>query len=710
MTFLNPLALLALAAAAIPVLIHLFHFRRPQRVAFSSLAFLKELQQTALQRLRIRQWLLLLLRTLALVCLVLAFARPVLRGPLASWTGGGTATVVGLVVDNSPSMAVRDAGGAYFAQARTIAAGILAQLDADARVCLVPMAGAAMTPEPVPRDVAEEQLRLLTIRHGARTLAAALREAYACVQQAQAPAVLYAIGDLQASTLVDSLAQPVPEPLPALLIPVGGQTPANLAIMDVRITSRIIEQGQPVRIEATLANFGTAVAEGVVATLSLEEQRVAQASVDLPPGGTARVTFTTTPARRGWLSGVVELLQPDALLEDNTRYLVLHVPEVRRVLLVAGMQARTDYLELALSPEIRQERVRFEITRIAEEALPATALDSYDVVGLVGLHDLSSGEVAALARYVAEGGGLLFFPGADGRLEDYRRLLEALGAGQVRGLVGNWNGTTPIGTFDRMDLAHPLFEGLFVRLPGQREIRTERPAVYFALNYAPGSGLEQTLIRLSNGLPLLQEVRHGAGRVLLWTTAPDPAWSELPLRGLFVPLLYRSVFYLSGSEEEAQDALTAGMPARIRLQAFPTDAVPELVGPDGQVYRAEPERQGGARWARFEPGPAQPGIYELRAGNRVVRRVAVNPAVAESDLRPEAPEEAVRRLQEQTGLSVTLLEVPEASPQAVAAALRQAQVGVELWNVLLGLALGLLVLEMLVALRTRIETVTAGNA
>ncbi|WP_243663466.1 BatA domain-containing protein, partial [Rhodothermus marinus] len=123
MTFLNPLALLALAAAAIPVLIHLFHFRRPQRVAFSSLAFLKELQQTALQRLRIRQWLLLLLRTLALVCLVLAFARPVLRGPLASWAGGGTATVVGLVVDNSPSMAVRDAGGAYFAQARTIAAG-----------------------------------------------------------------------------------------------------------------------------------------------------------------------------------------------------------------------------------------------------------------------------------------------------------------------------------------------------------------------------------------------------------------------------------------------------------------------------------------------------------------------------------------------------------------------------------------------------------
>ncbi len=710
MTFLNPLALLALAAAAIPILVHLFHFRRPQRVAFSSLIFLKELQQTALQRLRIRQWLLLLLRTLALVCLVLAFARPVFRGPLASWVGAGRAAVVGLVVDNSLSMAVRDAEGAYWTQAQAIAAGILAQLDADARVCVVPVAGPLGTPEPVPRSVAAEQLSMLTVRHGARTLAAALQEAYTCVQQTQTPAILYAVSDLQASTLVDSLAQAVPEPLPTLLIPVGGQTPANLAITDVRIISRIIEQGQPVQIEATLANFGTAAVKGVVATLTLDAQRVAQASADLPPGGRVRVTFSTTPMRRGWVPGVVALLQPDVLLDDNARYLVLHVPEARRLLLVVGEQARTDYLELALSPEIRQERVRFEISRIEEPALPATSLENYDVVMLAGVHDLSSGEIATLVRYVAEGGGLLFFPGADGRLEDYRQLLERLGAGQVQGFVGSWNGTTPIATFDRMDLAHPLFEGLFVRLPGQREVRTERPAVFFALNYAPGTGDEQTLIRLSNGLPLLQEVRYGQGRVLLWMVAPDPAWSEFPLRGLFVPLLYRAVFYLSGRDTEMLQTLEAGRPARVRLWDFPVEAVPELVGPEGQIYRAEPERQEGTRWARFEPGPAQPGIYTLRAGAQIVRRIAVNPAIEESDLRPAAAEEAVRRLQEQTGLSVTLLEIPEASSQAVAETLQQAQVGVELWNVFLGLALGFLILEMLVALRTRIETVTAGNA
>ena len=76
MGFLNPLLLVGLAAAAIPIVVHLFNFRRPQRVDFSTLRFVREIEATAMRRVRIRQWLLLALRTLAVLFLVLAFARP----------------------------------------------------------------------------------------------------------------------------------------------------------------------------------------------------------------------------------------------------------------------------------------------------------------------------------------------------------------------------------------------------------------------------------------------------------------------------------------------------------------------------------------------------------------------------------------------------------------------------------------------------------
>ncbi len=74
MNFLNPLFLFGLSAAALPVLIHLFTRRKPREVRFPSLDFLAEVNQSEIRRLRIKQWLLLALRTLAVAALALAAA------------------------------------------------------------------------------------------------------------------------------------------------------------------------------------------------------------------------------------------------------------------------------------------------------------------------------------------------------------------------------------------------------------------------------------------------------------------------------------------------------------------------------------------------------------------------------------------------------------------------------------------------------------
>ena len=78
MTFLNPFVLLGLAAAAIPILIHLLNKRKLRTIDFSTLSFLKELQRNTMRKIAIRQWLLLLLRTFMILFLVLAFSRPAL--------------------------------------------------------------------------------------------------------------------------------------------------------------------------------------------------------------------------------------------------------------------------------------------------------------------------------------------------------------------------------------------------------------------------------------------------------------------------------------------------------------------------------------------------------------------------------------------------------------------------------------------------------
>ncbi len=706
MTFLNPLLLIGLVAAAIPLIIHLFNFRRPKKVDFSSLVFLKELQKTTMQRVRIKQWLLLLLRTLAIGCLVLAFARPTLTGGLAGALGGRASTALALVLDNSLSMTLRDAQGEYLAQARALAAGIIAQMAPGDEVTLWPTADPS-TAEPVTyqnRGAALAALQDVTPQAGAAVATHVLARAGALLERAaHLNKEVYLISDLQRSTLADSATTPMPAGVRTILLPVGDRAAANVAVTGVQVVSRILEVGQPVRLEATLVNYGTERLDDYVASVYLEGERVAQAGADLDPGVPTTVTFAATPQRRGWLAGLVQI-EDDAFEYDNLRYFTLNVPERRRVLIVRGEEQRTDYVELALSPALARDRVAFEHETIPENALAAAGLGAYDAVVLVGPRSLSSGEVAALARYVDDGGGLLFFPGAGARADDYNALLGSLGGGQFTGFSGALGPGRPIAAFDRVDLEHPLFEGIFERNAARRAPSVESPDVYFVMDYQPGTGREQTLIQLSNGRPFLQEFRHGRGAALLVGVAPDPRWSDLPVRGLFIPLLYRAMYFLSAGESASGEQLTVGQAGTLRVGGAPEAASLRLVAPDGETFTPEQRTLFGAVLMQTDASVRTPGIYDVQAGETLLRRVAFNQDRRESDLHRLDPPEAVARLAAVTGGPVRLLEADGA---AVAEVLRAERTGRELWNVFLGLALVFLLAEMLVAKQWRPEAVAA---
>ena len=123
MSFLNPAFLFGLLAASIPILIHLFTRRRPRELRFPSLAFLTEVNQSEIRRLKLKQWLLLLLRTLAVACIALAMSRPALEGTVGSRSGAST-TVVALV-DRSGSMGAATRSGTLLVEARRVLEDLL---------------------------------------------------------------------------------------------------------------------------------------------------------------------------------------------------------------------------------------------------------------------------------------------------------------------------------------------------------------------------------------------------------------------------------------------------------------------------------------------------------------------------------------------------------------------------------------------------------
>ena len=101
MQFLFPAFLFAAAAIAAPIIIHLFYFRRFKRVYFTNVRFLKEVKEETNNRMRLRNLLVLLMRCLAIICMVLAFAQPFI--PRSSAVKQGEKSV-SVFIDNSFSM------------------------------------------------------------------------------------------------------------------------------------------------------------------------------------------------------------------------------------------------------------------------------------------------------------------------------------------------------------------------------------------------------------------------------------------------------------------------------------------------------------------------------------------------------------------------------------------------------------------------------
>lgn len=687
MAFLNPLVLLGLAAAAIPIVVHLFNFRRPDRVDFSTLRFLRELEATAMRRVRIRQWLLLALRTLAIVFLVLAFARPTRTADAGVFEEGASQSLV-LVLDNSRSMTLRDAQGALIDQARALGAAVIdATGQGDERTVLPVAAPPEFRPVPyVTPGPALDAVAATGALAGAEPLTAAVARAGSLLESAaHVRKEIVVVSDLQAATFTDSASAALPDDVSVTLLPLGARRQVNTSVTDVRVASRIIEPGRPVEVEATVVRYGGRPGT-VGASLSLDGQRVSETAVDLVPGEPQTVTFTVTPPARGWLGGEVRI-EPDAAEWDDARYFALRVPPPPRVLVVRGDGQRTDLVTLALGVAAEQGGVA--LNEIAEGALAGADLDRTDAVVLVGPSSLG-GAAGRLEGFVADGGGVLAFPGAEP--EALNPLLQAVGGGRIDGVVGEAGGES-IGSTTDADLDHPLFAGVF----DQSNPTLERPDVQQASRYRPSGGDESTLIGLQAGPPLLQEIRRGDGSVLLFGVAPDLTWSDLPQRGLFVPLLYRAAAYLAaGSSVADTGELAVREGGSVRVEGVDAGQPLRIVGPDGVSITPVQRTVPGAVVLDVDDVVAEAGLYRVLQGDRVLRTVAVNEDSRESDPAVLDADEAARCLEQITGRPVRALDgadalVASGGPSS----------GIPLWTVFLALALACLVGETLVTTRWR---------
>ncbi len=628
MTFLNSALSAGLAAIAVPLLIHLLSRRKYPRIDFSTLRFLKQLQRHQMRRLKLRQWLLLLLRTLAVFFIAFAFLRPALREDMGFGTFSTGRTGIAVILDGSASMQAAGSQGTCFQAAKSSAEQILSLMNSGDRAMLILARGEPerLTESPTgDAEILKKQLGRAEVWDGSADLAAACEDAVQALGKTEEfRREIYIISDFNSAPTLPA----PPEGFQLFLVKVHPSSRENISITKVRVLSEIIEPGQPVDLEVTLANHGKKEREDLYYSLFLNDTRVAEDVVSIQAGAEVHRRHSVQPVGEGLQRGAAQLDEQDALMLDNRAYFCFAVPEVIRVLLVGEPQA-TREIRLALAPAGETEGL-LKVQYVSRNLWDTADLSRCDVLVFSDPPDFTGAQAARIESFVRSGGGLLLFPGSKMNISVINRdLLVRLGTPRWGELIGAVGAGDAFLQWRQPDLQSPLFAGILRSGGAPSSPRFFRSVRIFGEN-------STIPLQLSNGAPFLSVSEVGRGRVLLVASSPQAEWSDWARRGIFAPLMHRLVLISTRSGAERCRMLQVGDALEFHAGSIGSETSPAgtevavLVTPDRQEIKLPPQASGQAVLYRLQE--VQPsGIFQFRTGN-VSAVAAVNVPSEESNL------------------------------------------------------------------------------
>jgi hypothetical protein len=713
--FLNLPMLGWLAAAAAPILIHLWTRRHYRQTAWAAMEFLAAAVRQHTRRLFLEQWLLLLIRTAIIVLLVLAVAQPYWKRP-GSAAGSGETVHRMLVLDGSYSMDFKPADQTRFEKAKELARRIVEDSHQGDVFTLVLMSSPSRVVVGKPALEQAEILREIEALQPTQTTAD-LPGTLAAIEQLLPKAQhdnpritqheIYFLTDLQRVSWSPKLNQTamaefrrrsaaLADAAEIVILDVGQPGAENLAVTALSPSDPLVIAGRNVNLQASIKNFGRQSRARQPVELLADGRRIERKFVDVPAGEEISLIFTHRFEAPG--DHALEIRAPgDALEVDNHRYLAINARQEIRVLCIDGrpsgqpFSGAADYLAEALSPqgdESRQNAIKPEVA--PESALVERELTRYDCVFICNVAQFTSHEVRLLGNYLQSGGNVVFFLGDQVLPERYNCEMADDSFSGREGRAGQGRilparlGTLidqPQLRLDPLAFRHPILHAFRGR--GESGLLTTPVFKYFKLQ-VPKDSSAHVVLATANGDPLLVEESIERGHVILSATSADATWTAMPLWPSFLPLVQEILAFCLGGNARQRN-LDVGDPIAAPAPPASADAPVTMQTPDGRTQPVRRRTQDGANLLQFTD-TAQSGIYAARFGPPVDRSLvfAVNVDTLESDLSQLPPDE----LQTDVWPGATFMHQTawqNAGRGAIGASLAGAGLQVELLYVVLGL-------------------------
>jgi hypothetical protein len=548
LTAFNPLFLSLLPLAALPVLFHLFFRLKRQARPFPTLMFFHRLDPKLNARRRLREWLILLLRTLLILFLLLALARPV-------WFGHGQegSMAVALLIDNSGSMSGPGEGGrTKLKQAVEGARDILAELHAADRAGLVLLVPDPSVPLPAGLTDDKTALKLaldaIAETEASGSVAAALDRAMTMIAASPAPhREIQVFSDLQQEKWGQPPVQPPPPPrgLDVVIhrVPSLSSSLPNVSLAQVERPARPVVAGRRFPVQVRLANSGLSPAQVRLNWLDDAGNR-GSSEMAVPPQEEKNASVMLTASSPG-LHWALFSVDGDDFPADNRAATAFVCVDQQSVRFIGGPED-FGYLPLALSPT---SDGRMSGLAVSFASLESLAADSHMGFVVLPWKALARTGAETLHEFLLKGGTALITPSPEGSAgggapPDWLNMIPGSLQGSTKGLA-----------LTVLDQANAMFDDVRDE-KGEVALRNVKVFRFLPLRVSAPAA---PLLGLEDGTIVLASQNVGQGRLLAGGLAFDPAWSSLPLKPAFVALAQGMVLNHAAAQASIT-SLVAGEP------------------------------------------------------------------------------------------------------------------------------------------------------
>lgn len=664
MNFLYPSILWGFGIIAIPIIIHLFNFRKAKQVYFSNVQFLSSVQQSNKSKLQLKHLLALLARVLAIIFLVLAFAQPYLSGDKAS----DLIDQVYLYIDNSQSMLTTSVGNTTaFDEAYGVASQLVATLPKETKYKLLTNDFAPFSNTLKSSAEVQELLTELKTSSTSRSFDE-IQQKLVSDEILNEKVEVLIISDFQKSTMTfENNKLVIDSNRIYSIVPILTENVANIFIDSIFLEKPYLFSKETNKLNVSLYNSGWEDVTGTVVKLYINDSQVASAGLDIPKNSVVTTTFDLAYDLKK-INKCRISIEDYPVTFDNDYFFTLNLARAAKVTEIRNYTSTKVFEAVYGNPQL------FNYQAYDVGSIDYSAINASDLIVLNEVANINTTLLSLLNTFLNSGGSVVVVP----HLQS-----DSVALSKLANLPISTNKNADRSLLSQIDYQNPFFEGIF----DVKDTKYEMPEASKIFSW-PTRG--ENIMSFKNGQPFLTQFKSNQGRLMFFSSDFQSDKSDFQRHAIFVPVMYKIAMSSMRTNLPLSYTTSAGV-ITIPLDSAFSTSVYFLKNEDKEIY---PDQRiiNNQLILTLPQGEIEAGFYDLMSRNSTISSFALNLDKHESLMERYPTYELRKMFYGYKNVTVS----DDVSAAEFGSDLKQQYEGTELWKYALILVLLFLLCEVLI--------------